>query len=128
VIPCEVTRKNRPHHRIFSLFCLHVYDLLLIQTKGRCISYCLSACLQNIINVRHIRVNEAHSRFRMAANASNEAKDGAIQAMEPQDPDAPSAQVSGMRQSLSDKFTIVSPQTSTLLLSNSAYHSFEEQC
>jgi hypothetical protein len=63
----------------------------------------------------------------MAANASNEAKDGAIQAMEPQDPDAPSAQVSGMRQSLSDKFTIVSLQSLTLLLSNSAYHSSEEQ-
>jgi hypothetical protein len=61
----------------------------------------------------------------MAATASDEIKDGAIQAMEPQDPDAPSAEVSGKKQSLSDKFTIVSLQSSTLLLSNSSYYSFE---
>ena len=48
----------------------------------------------------------------MAANASDEVKNGAIQAMEPQDPEAPSAEVSGKRQSLSDMFTIVSLQPS----------------
>jgi hypothetical protein len=43
----------------------------------------------------------------MATNTSDEIKDGAIQTVGSQDPEAPSAEVSGQKQSLSDKFTIV---------------------
>ena len=39
---------------------------------------------------------------------SDEIKDGGIQTIGSQDPEAPSAEVSGKKQSLSDKFTIVS--------------------
>ncbi|PMD39261.1 MFS general substrate transporter [Hyaloscypha variabilis F] len=42
----------------------------------------------------------------MATNTSDEIKDGAIQTVGSQDPEAPSAEVSGQKQSLSDKFTI----------------------
>jgi hypothetical protein len=48
----------------------------------------------------------------MATNATDEVKDGAIQTIGSQDPEAPSPEVSGKRQSLSDKFTIVSPSSS----------------
>ncbi|KAN0110596.1 MFS general substrate transporter [Hyaloscypha variabilis] len=42
----------------------------------------------------------------MATNTSDEIKDGATQTVGSQDPEAPSAEVSGQKQSLSDKFTI----------------------
>jgi hypothetical protein len=48
----------------------------------------------------------------MATNETEEIKDEAIQTIGSQDPEAPSAEVSGKRQSLSDKFTIVSPSSS----------------